>query len=377
MEEKNWVTKSSGEQQDFGTGAKRDTPQGKGRFDLIPHNAMVLVAKTYARFGKSSGKDTAKAVGYAIECLYSCIDKNNDDVFESASSAIWAVLEQMENKDGNRPSYEKLDGETYRFDLIPYFSIKRIADVYERGACLYGPRNWEKGMPLQRLLDSAIRHLFQYIAGKKDEDHAAQGAWNAMGFVETLWRIKHGYLPDKLDDRPELKKIKKDPLDFDGDEGNGKSLQHALVKNLDGHPSHPVSPMFYDGYGPLQFQTKPLKSDESSAAKSARLHEDMFNFDDDDEVIGELIPELRGLPAPSRPPPVPVEKKIKCKACGSSAIDKCGDCLLCGEAQCGAGVNQPVAIPQPSLPSSPGNERRREGDADWKWKQAKYQPDGK
>ena len=33
-----------------------------------------------------------------------------------------------------------------RYDLIPPISLKRLADVYERGADKYGARNWEKGM---------------------------------------------------------------------------------------------------------------------------------------------------------------------------------------------------------------------------------------
>lgn len=261
-----WETKSSGQQQNFGTGAKRDIQQGKGRFDLIPPHAIMCVAKTYATMGKAFAINSlTKRIGFAIECLYNCTDKNNVDVFEDASDAMWYILEQMEQEEDNTPAQEDLDTEDYRFDLIPYNPIKRVADVYERGANLYGERNWEHGMPLSRLLDSAIRHLWQYNAGKTDEDHAAQGVWNIMGFIETLWRIQQGYLPKDLDNRLELKKIDNWPLDFDGDEGvgNGKNIEEVIDQNHTAELPEKVIqamagrglkwggdnfPMWYDGY---------------------------------------------------------------------------------------------------------------------------------
>ena len=60
-----------------------------------------------------------------------------------------------------------------RYDLITPFAIARIVGVYERGAAKYDPRNWERGQPLSRYIDSALRHIFQYLAGLRDEDHLA------------------------------------------------------------------------------------------------------------------------------------------------------------------------------------------------------------
>jgi hypothetical protein len=39
--------KDSGERQEFSTGARRDTQTGKGRFDLLPVNAMFRLAKHF------------------------------------------------------------------------------------------------------------------------------------------------------------------------------------------------------------------------------------------------------------------------------------------------------------------------------------------
>ena len=76
-----------------------------------------------------------------------------------------------------------------RFDLISPFAEKRLADIYEKGVLKYSERNWEKGIPISRCLDSAKRHINQYIMGMVDEDHLAQAAWNLfaiMHFEEVL-----------------------------------------------------------------------------------------------------------------------------------------------------------------------------------------------
>lgn len=75
-----------------------------------------------------------------------------------------------------------------RFDLLPERGVRAVAGVCERGALIYGARNIEQGQPVGRLLDSGLRHIFDYLAGKTDEDHLAQAAWNllwARQFDET------------------------------------------------------------------------------------------------------------------------------------------------------------------------------------------------
>lgn len=89
-----------------------------------------------------------------------------------------------------------------RFDLIPPAALKRLAGVYERGAEKYGQRNWEKGMPIGRYLDSALRHIYQHIEGRRDEDHLAQAMWNVAGAIHTETMIDRGILPSELDDLP-------------------------------------------------------------------------------------------------------------------------------------------------------------------------------
>ena len=87
-----------------------------------------------------------------------------------------------------------------RYDLIPAYALHRLARHYENGAVKYGDRNWEKGQPLSRYLDSMIRHGFKFLGGSRDEDHLAAVAWNAFAFMETEERIRKGILPEELDD---------------------------------------------------------------------------------------------------------------------------------------------------------------------------------
>jgi len=92
-----------------------------------------------------------------------------------------------------------------RFDLIPPYALKRLAQHYENGAVKYGDRNWEKGQELGRYMDSMIRHAYAYLNGSNVEDHLAAVAWNALSCIETEHRIKLGVLPKELDDLSELR----------------------------------------------------------------------------------------------------------------------------------------------------------------------------
>ncbi len=87
-----------------------------------------------------------------------------------------------------------------RFDLIPTLPLRRLAKHYENGAVKYGDRNWEKGQPLSRYIDSAFRHLVCVLEGLTDEDHISAVSWNMFAYLETLDKINKGKLPATLDD---------------------------------------------------------------------------------------------------------------------------------------------------------------------------------
>lgn len=93
-----------------------------------------------------------------------------------------------------------------RYDLISPISIHRLALVCERGAAKYGDRNWERGQPMPRYIDSALRHAFQYLAGDRSEDHLGQMMWNAMAAIHTEEMIAAGTLGADLYQLPDFTK---------------------------------------------------------------------------------------------------------------------------------------------------------------------------
>lgn len=108
---------------------------------------------------------------------------------------------------GSRTEFESgavrdVQSDKGRMDLLPKMAIWALARHYEEGAKKYADRNWEKGMPLSRMLDSAERHLFKFELGMTDENHLIAAIWNVIGMYETLLRIDLGILPEKLNDLP-------------------------------------------------------------------------------------------------------------------------------------------------------------------------------
>lgn len=81
-----------------------------------------------------------------------------------------------------------------RFDLIPPHPLFRLALHYENGAGKYPERNWEKGLPMHRFIESAMRHLNQFVDGDRTEDHLAAAAWNIFGYMATENWIARGIL---------------------------------------------------------------------------------------------------------------------------------------------------------------------------------------
>lgn len=70
-----------------------------------------------------------------------------------------------------------------RYDLISPFATRRLAEWYELGARKYADRNWEKGIPFSRYVDSAKRHLDKFVMGMEDEDHLAAVAFNVFAIM--------------------------------------------------------------------------------------------------------------------------------------------------------------------------------------------------
>lgn len=106
------------------------------------------------------------------------------------------------------------DGQTGkgRMDLLPVRAIMEVSKIFEAGAIKYAARNWEKGIPLSRFMDSGLRHAFKWLLGYRDEPHLAQACWNFLCLLDTQLRIQEGELPIELNDLP------CNPIDVEGSE---------------------------------------------------------------------------------------------------------------------------------------------------------------
>ncbi len=72
-----------------------------------------------------------------------------------------------------------------RYDLTDKPMIKRWAELMARGADKYGANNWLKASSddeFNRFKASAERHMMQWLAGDRDEDHAAAIFFNVAAY---------------------------------------------------------------------------------------------------------------------------------------------------------------------------------------------------
>ena len=83
---------------------------------------------------------------------------------------------------------------------LPAAAIDTQCQLFEAGAKKYAARNWEKGIPLARYIDSAWRHYSKDRRGMVDEPHPVQFAWNALCALQTYLWIVEGKLDRDLGD---------------------------------------------------------------------------------------------------------------------------------------------------------------------------------
>jgi hypothetical protein len=116
---------------------------------------------------------------------------NNAKVKDSGKRQEFSTGSRRDTQDG-KP----------RYDLISPIMLTRLGIHLAKGAVKYGDRNWEKGQPLMRYVDSALRHLYKWQARLGDEDHLTAAIWNLQAALHTEDQIMREILPEELDDRP-------------------------------------------------------------------------------------------------------------------------------------------------------------------------------
>lgn len=139
------MIKDSGERTEFETGAVRDIQEGKGRCDLMPLEVVAdalndVILDCLARF---QGEPHETYLMMALELFSTRAYKGEDDMFLDASVH------------------------------------------FEEGAKKYGEHNWQKGIPVNRYIDSAVRHYLKWRRGDDDERHDRAFVWNLMCCIWT------------------------------------------------------------------------------------------------------------------------------------------------------------------------------------------------
>ena len=144
----------SGKRVEFETGAVRDTSEGKGRCDLLP---LQVISNLFS----------------GDEILY-CISK-----YQETRNTL--------------ELYKALGYCSKMFNNTADMCLE-LAIHFEEGCKKYGERNWEKGIPGDRYINSAVRHYLKHLRGDTDERHDRALVWNICCLIWTV-----DYKPSDVD----------------------------------------------------------------------------------------------------------------------------------------------------------------------------------
>lgn len=93
------------------------------------------------------------------------------------------------------------------FHWMPWDAVWLVSNIYERGnkgrtKTDGNDRNWENGMPLIDLLQSALNHITAHIAGDRSEAHISQAIWNLLNYLQISIWVTLGFRPKSLNTLP-------------------------------------------------------------------------------------------------------------------------------------------------------------------------------
>lgn len=153
------MLKDSGTRRSFVSGAVRDAEIGKGRCDLLPLDILA-----------NNLEDSI------LSNIYQYTQYKAPSYLQKA---LTAFIDQEEKPFKNAPDM-----------------YLEVAKHFEEGAVKYGERNWEKGIPVDCYIDSAVRHYLKWLRGDMDERHDRAFAWN---IICLMWTRVH-LIAEEVDD---------------------------------------------------------------------------------------------------------------------------------------------------------------------------------
>lgn len=73
-----------------------------------------------------------------------------------------------------------------RYDLISPIGLRAVAEACAEGAERYGDFNHEYGMPVAVLLNHALAHINEFLAGDRTEPHLGHASWNLLAACHSF-----------------------------------------------------------------------------------------------------------------------------------------------------------------------------------------------
>lgn len=180
--------KMDGEKAQFDSGAIRYTKTGKGRYDLIPGDVIAdIIGYAIDLFEYNNTVTVSKADIIAVAYRGEVEDRFKNTIINLVIQ-YYSPADVIQN-DMGLPAAE---GTIVSFIDGMANMLKDLAIHYENGAEKYGVDNWKKGIPVVggdrggSFMDSAMRHLAQYLIGLTDEPHQISCIWNCVCGLWTL-----------------------------------------------------------------------------------------------------------------------------------------------------------------------------------------------
>ncbi len=137
-------------------GATRESPEGKGRCDLLPWQTIGdILART-----NTNKKIYPELVAYDLDLF---IQENDDRHLHTAIEDFCKIRD---------------------WDVCT--AMLEVSHQYEDGARKYAARNWENGLPISGFISSGGRHYLKWLRGDQDEPHDRAFIWNMLGAIWTL-----------------------------------------------------------------------------------------------------------------------------------------------------------------------------------------------
>jgi hypothetical protein len=175
---KNEIVKDSGSMENFESGAHRDCAIGKGRCDLLVldySGLFMMNDPVLANVSIFMDTRDPKNLLDALQCSLNTVPVFRYD----------EILAEMATDGIEMRVYEN---EKDKAKACMAHVLLEASKIFEAGALRYGVNNWQLSMPVNRYIDSGVRHYLKTIRGDIDEPHYRGFVWNMLC---AMWTCDH------------------------------------------------------------------------------------------------------------------------------------------------------------------------------------------